>query len=188
MRTAGLVGLVAGVLGALSAVVMLAWPPQSAPHLLAYPFTPAGFQVAQGWFFVQHLGLLVAAVALARSAALARSRIGRLGAWLAVAGIITLAASELVALPCATADADVANNGPMGTLYGLATALIGLGLTIAGVAVARAHVWTGWRRWVPLVVGVAAFVIVMPGVFGGFVSAGSRSVPGCCSSPPSAGP
>lgn len=53
---AGYVGVVAGVLGALSAVVLLLWPPQVSEELLSYPLTADGFYVAQAWFFVHHLG------------------------------------------------------------------------------------------------------------------------------------
>jgi hypothetical protein len=36
---AGLIGLATGLLGALSALVMLLWPPQVAEQLVSYPFT-----------------------------------------------------------------------------------------------------------------------------------------------------
>lgn len=49
--------------------------------------------------------------------------------------------------------------------------MIGLGTVIAGIAVVRARVWTGWARWVPLAIGVMHFVVVTPAIFsGGFVA------------------
>jgi hypothetical protein len=56
------------------------------------------------------------------------------------------------------------------TSFGVASILIGIGLVLAGVAVARAGEWTGWRRFVPLICGVAVFAIVIPGVFGPFLA------------------
>ncbi len=54
--------------------------------------------------------------------------------------------------------------------FGVASILIGIGLTLAGVAVARAGEWAGWRRFVVLICGVAVFIIVIPGVFGPFLA------------------
>jgi hypothetical protein len=56
------------------------------------------------------------------------------------------------------------------TSFGVASILIGVGLVLAGVAVVKAGEWTGWRRFVPLICGVAVFVIVIPGVFGSFLA------------------
>jgi hypothetical protein len=54
--------------------------------------------------------------------------------------------------------------------YGVASIIIGVGLTLAGVAVVRTHLWLGSRRYVVLVCGVAVFVIVIPGVFAPFLA------------------
>lgn len=168
---AGLIGFAAGVLGALSALLLLVWPPQVAVNLVSYPFTTTGFYVAQAWFFLQHLGLLLALGALARSGAVGRSRVARTGAWAAVAGMVVLTFAELLAMRYATWDDDAAYAGLMGTAYGASVNVIGLGLLIAGVGVLRAGVWSGWRRWLTLAIGIAAFAVVTPGMFGGFVIA-----------------
>jgi hypothetical protein len=54
--------------------------------------------------------------------------------------------------------------------FGVASILIGVGLVLAGVAVARAGEWAGWHRFVVLICGVAVFVIVTPGVFSPFLA------------------
>ncbi len=56
------------------------------------------------------------------------------------------------------------------TSFGVASILIGVGLVLAGVAVARAGEWTGWRRFVPLICSMGVFVIVIPGVRGPFLA------------------
>jgi hypothetical protein len=168
---AGLIGLVTGLSGALSALVMLLWPPQVAEDLVSYPFTTAGFYVVQGWFFVHHFGLVMALVALALSGALGNGRFVRGGAWTAVIGMGGLTVSELIAIRYADWPTDLTNAGLMGTCYGISVTVIGLGMLAAGVGVLRAGVWHGWRRWTPLAIGIATFAVVTPGMFGGFVVA-----------------
>jgi hypothetical protein len=168
---AGLVGLATGLLGTSSALVMLVWPPQVAEELVSYPFTTVGFYIAQGWFFVHHLGLVLTLVALARSGAVGKGRLGRGGAWMAVIGMVGLTFSELLAMRYADWSNDMANAGLMGTSYGISVTLIGLGMLAAGIGVLRAGAWHGWRRWTPLAIGIATFAVVTPGMFGGFVMA-----------------
>ncbi len=167
----GLVGLATGLLGALSALLVLVWPPQVAEHLVSYPFTTNGFYAVQTWFFVHHFGLVLVLVALAGSGAVGAGRLGRTGAWAAVAGMVALTFAELLAMRYATWDNDTANAGLMGTTYGASVTVIGLGLLIAGVGVVRAGVWSRVPRSIPLAIGIAAFAVVTPGMFGGFVIA-----------------
>jgi hypothetical protein len=167
----GYVGIAAGVLGALSAVVLLAWPPQTAPGPVRYPFTAGGFQVAQAWFFVQHWGLVAVLAGLAGSGAAGRGRIARGGLWVALAGTVALAGCELLAISYKDADFKVANAGLMGTAYGISSSAIGAGMVLAGVGILRSRRWTGWHRWIPLAIGVAEFAILTPTLFLGFVAA-----------------
>jgi hypothetical protein len=170
-QRAGLIGLVTGLLGALSAVVMLLWPPQVAEQLVSYPFTTAGFYVAQAWFFIHHFGLMLVLVALALSGAVGNYRVGRWGAWTAVIGMVALALCELLAMRYADWPTAAANAGLMGNCYGIAVTVIGLGMLAVGIGVLRADVWHRWRRWTPLAIGIATFAVVTPGMFGGFVIA-----------------
>lgn len=170
-RTAGLLCLWTGALGAVSALVLLLWPAQSPDTLYSYPFTTRGFLVAQAWFFVHHLGLLPALVVLARSPGITGGRVARAGAWLAVLGMAGLSLAELLAMRYGELDNDVANEGPAGAAYGVTVTAIGIGMVLAGIGVARTRAWPGWHRWTPLAVGVAVFVAVTPGMFGGFVAA-----------------
>ena len=171
LSRAGLIGVTAGLLGALSAVVMLLWPRQVAEELFSYPFTTVGFYVAQGWFFVHYFGLVLVLVALALSGALGMGRFVRWGAWVAVIGMVALTFCELLAMRYADWHSDTANAGLLGTSYGISVTLIGLGMLTAGLGVLRAGVWHGWRRWTPLAIGIATFAVVTPGMFGGFVLA-----------------
>jgi hypothetical protein len=171
LSRSGKLGFITGVLGALGAVFMLAWPAQSQEGVLHYPFTIAGFRIIQAWFFVHHLGLVTLLVALALSGAVGRSRVARAGAWLGVIGMGMLAGMELFAMQYAEWNTKAANKSTMGAGYGITTSLIGLGMLVAGVGVLRAGTWSGWRRWIPLLLGVTLFLVVTPGMFGGFVIA-----------------
>ncbi len=61
--------------------------------------------------------------------------------------------------------------GWMGTAYGITVTGIGLGMLVAAVGVVRAGAWSGWRRWTPLAIGLAVFIVVTPGIFSGFIVA-----------------
>jgi len=50
----------------------------------------------------------------------------------------------------------------LGAMYGVFTLLIAVALVIEGSAVLRAHIWQGWKRWVPLALGVWVFVPMLP--------------------------
>jgi hypothetical protein len=88
-----------------------------------------------------------------------------------VFGTVLLTGAELLAMRYATWDFDTANAGLMGTTYGIACTLIGLGMLAAGVGTIRAGIWSGWHAWTPLVIGITQFVVLTPGMFGGFVMA-----------------
>jgi hypothetical protein len=168
---AGRIGVVTGAAGAAAAGIMLAWPAQSDRSLLIHPFTRNGFFVAQSLFFVHHIGLVITVVALARSGAVGSGKIVRGGAWLAVLGMTALTLAELNTMRYVDWDFEKANASAMGATYGVACNAIGVGMVIAAVGVVRARVWSGWRRWVPLAIGIATFVELTPGMFGGFVIA-----------------
>jgi len=170
VRTAGLVCLIGGGIGVLSGIVMGFIPPAVSPDLYSYPFTPAGFLVAQFVFMANHVLLLVGILGLARSGVAGGGLLGRVGLWISVAGMAALALCEVGAMTLATSPYPSPGTGFMDVAYGVASILIGVGLTLAGLAVVGAGEWAGWRRFVTLVCGVAVFVIVIPGVFGPFLA------------------
>ena len=165
LSTCGKVGFITGILGVLSVIPMLAWPEQSPAGLVRYPFTAAGFQTIQTWFFVHHMGLVIGLVGLALSGAMGEGRFGRGAAWLAVVGMIGLTGMELFAIQFAEWENTVASSGAMGAGYGITTNLVGLGMVGAGVSVLRARLWSGWWRFVPLLIGITHFVLVTPAIF-----------------------
>jgi hypothetical protein len=171
LSSSGSIGLITGILGVLSAIVMLSWTPQSTEGVLHYPFTPDGFRILQTWFFVHHFGLVAVLVGLLMSGAVGAGRFFRAGAWIAIIGMVMLTGMELFAIQYTEWDTKAANEGTMGAGYGISTSLVGLGMLIAGAGVLRTRVWSGWRRWIPLLIGLSLFLVVTPGMFSGYVIA-----------------
>ncbi len=73
--------------------------------------------------------------------------------------------------------------------FPIAVVSTGLGMVVAGAAIARAGRWTGWGRWAPLMMGIYPFVAIVPW----FAATGERpptcwSLAGGWPSPQSASP
>jgi hypothetical protein len=167
----GWVALVAGILGVASAALLIVVEPAVGRDRFSYPFSPGGFAVAQVWFFVHHFGLLAGLYGLWRSGAVGTSRLGRWGALGAMAGMGLLTVTELVAIGGADAAYPSPQTGTIGALYGIATMLTGVTLIMAGIAVIKTRRWQGWRRVIPLILGVYVFVPLTPALFASFVLA-----------------
>lgn len=167
-RVPGLLCLWAGVLGAASGVFLALVPPAVDDDRYSYPLTAAGFVLIQCWFGLQHLGLVAGLVGLGRSSAVGARRAGVLTA---IAGMGLLTATELAASAAARSTYPGPGTGVLDALYGISSVIIGIGLIGAGVAVLRAGAWRGWRRWLPLALGIYVFVPMFPAMFGGFLAA-----------------
>lgn len=159
----------AALLGAASGVFLALVPAAVEDDRYSYPLSAGWFAVIQAWFAVQHLGLLGGIAGLDRSGVAGRHR---LGLAIAAGGMALLAVVELLAISAARSPyPDGVRTDALDGLYGVSTVAIGVGLTAAGVAIARAGVWRGWRRWVPLATGLYVFVPMFPAMFGSFLAA-----------------
>jgi hypothetical protein len=170
-RLSGWICFGAGVLGAASGIYLLLVSPSVPDDVFSYPLDSDGFAVIQAWFCVQHLGLVAGLGGLWITGAAGPSRWARGGLVVAIAGMLLLTATELWAISKADATYPSAETDPLDAAYGVASILCGVGLVVAGVAVARAGRWTAWRRWVPLAIGVWVFVPMTPMIIAGFVPA-----------------
>lgn len=171
VRRAGAVCLAAGILGAASGILLAVYPPGVSEEMFSYPLTAAGFTVMQTWFFVQHLGLIAGIAALARAGVMAQGRSASWGTVLAVSGMALLAVTELIAITARSSTYPGDGTAILDALYGVSSVAVGVGLTLAGIAVRRRARWTGWRRVVVLVAGIFVFVPMMPALMGPFVLA-----------------
>ncbi len=168
---AGAICMTAGLLGAASGIFLAVYPAQVSEDMFSYPLTAGGFTVMQIWFFVQHLGLLAGIAALARAAVMGQGGSARWGSGLAVAGMALLAVTELIALTARSSTYPGAGTGTVDALYGVSSVAVGVGLILAGIAVRRRGLWTGWRGVVVLVAGIFVFVPMMPALMGPFILA-----------------
>jgi hypothetical protein len=166
---AGWICLVGAVIGLAQALTLLVVPPAVSDDRFSYPFTPTGFTIAQLSFAVQHLMLLVGVVALIRTAWTRRSRLAVVGFWIAAAGFLLLAAMEILAITAASAAMTSPEADLINSLYGIPTIICGLGLLIGGIGFARASGLTGWRRWLPMILGTYVFVPLLPAIFAPYV-------------------
>ena len=116
-------------------------------------------QISTWWAFTG-LFLAIGFGALARSRALRTSRAGRVGAWIAVIGAFVLVGANFLSAANADAMMDDGIGGAIGAMFGGATLLLGVGLTVAGVAVLRSGTWRGVARFVPLANGIWLFVMI----------------------------
>jgi hypothetical protein len=166
LNTLGVTTVVAGILGAASAIVVIAWPDQVSDQHYSYPFDTTSYVTAQLWFAVQHLGLFAGLYGLARLAWPRSSRLTRTGLALTLVGMVVLTVCELFAISAAHALVDTSRANAVDNSYSVPMVVIGLGLMIAGLGLARRPVLAGAGRWLPLIMGGYVFVVMFPAVFG----------------------
>lgn len=166
-RSAGRWGMAGAGLGVLGGLVTAFLPASVSADRFSFPYTPAGFVVAEVSFAVSHLLVLICVLGLARSGALGRSLSGRIGTWAASAGWAGLTVCEFVAMTFLNSVYPTAQTDRLDAAYGVSTLLIGAGMVAMGIGVLRAGVWTRWRRYITLACGAAVFLLVLPTVFSG---------------------
>lgn len=160
----------AGVAGAVSALVIILWPDQVTDRHYSYPFSAAWYVATQVFFAVQHLGLVAGLAGLTGLAWSRSSRTTRTGLVLTTAGLLGLTACELFAITAAHALVDTARADAVDNAYGVPMIAIGAGMLLAGTGLARRPVLTGAGRWALLGMGVYLFVVMFPAVFGPMVA------------------
>ncbi len=171
VHRAGAVCLGAGLVGAASGIFLAVVPAQVGQDVYSYPLDAGPFAAIQVLFFLQHLALAAGLVGLWRARALGPGRLGAWGLTEALAGMGLLAVVELAAIGAANAAYPSPRTDVLDGLYGVSSVLIGIGMTLAGVAVLRAGRWTGWRGALVLVTGMYVFVPMTPALLGPFVLA-----------------
>jgi len=120
----------------------------------SYPWTSAELvAVSLVEAFAFALGLIGLA-ALRASGVVGPTRAARTGLAVAIAGSVLFVVAELASIVLRDQPLDKGAAGAVGGVFGLATLLLGAGLTAAGVAARRARLWEGWRPTALLVGGL----------------------------------
>ena len=121
---------------------------------LSFPFSGSvATTTSLTWGLAQAL-FLVTLLAFMRSGAVGTSRPGRIGSWLMLLGGIVFVVAHAVSVMFRDARLDDPAGVGVVTMFAIATVLTAVGFLTAGVTVARAGRWTGWRRFTVLAVGV----------------------------------
>lgn len=155
-----------GLLGAAEGVITLAWPHQVTEERFSYPFDAFWFVIAELSYAVQHLLLVAGGVALLRLPVVSASRAARIATRVAVTGLVLLVVAELSALALYDAALDSTVATVIATSFMLPVLLIGVGFTVAGVALIRqGAAGRAGVRWLPAAVlapGVYVFTLFIP--------------------------
>ena len=113
--------------------------------MFSYPWTSAEL-VAVSLVEALAFGLgLVGLAALRNSGVAGPTRAARLGLAVALGGTALFVLAELASIAVRDQHLDESAASAVGGMYGLATLLLGAGLTAAGIAARRAGRWDGWR-------------------------------------------
>jgi len=85
------------------------------------------------------------------SGAAGRSGLGRIGVGGSIVAMLGLGVVELAAIGAKDSLYPSPRTDTLDSWYGVTSVAIGVFLIVAGIAVLRAKVWSGWQRWLPLV-------------------------------------
>lgn len=162
IQRAGWMCLVVSMVGAAIGIALAFVPPAVDDTQWSYPLNATGYTFMQTWWGVQNIGVALGLFALWRSGAVGPSRLGRFGHYGAVTGMLGLAATELAGISAANDSMTTTRAGVLVTMYGVFTLLIGVALILEGAAILRTRKWQGWKRWLPLVLGLWVFVPMLP--------------------------
>lgn len=171
IRRAGTICLWSGLLGAASGVYLSVVEPAVPDDRFSYPLAAGPFVAIQLWFAVQHLGLALGQEGLRWAEVFGDRRPARWGHVVGVAGMLLLAATEVVAVIAADAPLKGSRADLLNVLYGVSTFACGVGLVAVGIATVRQNVLTGWARWMPLALGAWVFVPMTPAIASGYLAA-----------------
>lgn len=166
LRRLGLVTVVTSLFGVACAFAIIFWPPQVGDDVYSYPFDRSTYIGSQIIFAAQHVGVFAGLYGVVLLAWRGGSRLTKIGLILSIVGTLVLTGCELYAITAAdelvgSPQADSVDNS-----YGVPTLLMGLGLVLAGIGLARQRVLAGWGRWITLALGVYLFVPLFPAIFG----------------------
>ncbi len=158
IRNAALVGIIGSATTVVTGLAVQAFIQPSttiSDERWSYPWSSDALVAASLMFALLHVLVIVGIVGLGRSGVAGQSRTARAGLTIAVTGTGMLFAAELASIPARHALVDDTSAGIVGGLFGLATLASAIGFLLLGAATLKAHRWQDWRRYTPLVTGIA---------------------------------
>lgn len=161
-RGLGLACAASGVLMALLAIPIGMRIGDAPENQWSYPQSAAVFLVEAVLLAVAHLFSAAGFVGALRLKAHGGSRAGRVGLWVAVAGLVGLATAEIASGLIAEEVSDSEIATAVSTAFGITSLVFAVGAIVGGLAIVRADVWQGPWTWVVLATGVVIIVLVTP--------------------------
>ena len=176
----GIVGGIATLVGGLTVQAVVVPRTSVAAELWTYPWDGGPFVVVTILYAVFH-AMVFAGLWGFRLSGLAGSGGGaRTGHALALTGTALLAVAEGLSLLWVGQRMDSAGATVTVAVFGLGTALSAAGFVTLGVTTLRAGRWAGWRRRIPLVLGVWTTLLLLAvatpfgaagiGIYGGLLT------------------
>ena len=158
----GLLTIIAAAVQGDGAIITAAYRSASpiSEEQLSFPWDGATAITTSLIWAASQVLIVVGLVAFARSGA-APTTAGRVGGRLAVAGALLYVVAHGLSLVAFDAALDDPISVAVLSCFGVGTMLTAVGLIMAGAAALRAGVWSRWRRYTPLVLGVW-MVVMMP--------------------------
>lgn len=156
----GLLTLIAGAVQGDGALITAAYRDASpiSDEQVSYPWDGAAAITTSLIWGITQILIVVGLMAFARSGAVP-TRAGRVGGRLAVAGALLYVVAHALSLVAYAAALDDPISVAVLSCFGVGTLLTAVGLIMAGTAALRSRVWSGWRRYAPLVLG--AWMVAM---------------------------
>ena len=161
IQKAGAVCLAAGLFGALACIYLALVSPVAGADGLTFPHGAPEFTGLQMVIALQRLGLIFGLLGLWWCGAVPRTRSARFGWYGAMVMMAVLTVTEGLAVSVPRSPLD-GTPPAFGVVYGAYTMLLGVALLAQGVGVASGRAWQGWKRWLPLTLGVWLLVLVLP--------------------------
>jgi hypothetical protein len=161
IHKAGAVCLGAGLLGAVAGIHLALLSPVADAGGFAFPHGAPEFTGLQTVLALQRLGLIFGLLGLWWSGAVPKTRGARFGWYGAMVMTAVLTVTDGLAVTTSRSPLD-GTPPAFGVIYGAYTILLGVALLALGVGVARGGAWQGFKRWLPLSVGVFLLVLVLP--------------------------
>jgi len=161
-RGLGLACAASGVLMVLLAIPIGMHIGDAPENQWSYPQSAGVFLVEAVLLAVAHLLSAAGFVGALRLKAYGGSGAGRVGLWVAVFGLVGLAAAEIASGVIAEEASDSEIATAVSTAFGITSLVFAVGAIVGGLAVVRAGVWPGRWKWVVLATGVVTIVLVTP--------------------------
>ena len=155
----GIVGATATALGGLVVQGVVQPATTVSDKLWSYPWSSSAL-VPISIFGPLHVLVFIGLLGFARSGLSGRSRAARVGVILALAGTALLFVGELASIPIRSQQVDDTGATIVGAIFGIGTLLTAVGFLAAGIATLQARLWSDWRRFTPLAVGLWSTALV----------------------------